>query len=242
MSNYTETLNKYTNNTKYARSNQSFNAKDYYNKDSWKQKDLITDKAVYASGEIAEMLVKEYFDVKGFETFDLSKVKQAQIIDIDLAIRKGEIVKKIEVKYDSYTARTKSICLELRNLTRNVNSWYFTSGADELVVVPKGDESVGYMFSFRELRQAYSLLDIKTQKDNASGCWFEIGILNIQEYENQGFRVTRLDLPKVSNIEINGYSQGYREMIMLYQMAQDDNYIINEMKLEIPDDMKRREV
>lgn len=246
---YTDGFGTNTNTNKnksYNNNNKSSNSKAYtksnaYNPNIAKGTELIKDKSVYANGELAEMLVAEYFKRLGCEVTDLSKNKKAQKFDIDLGIRKGEMVKALEVKYDSYTARTKSICLEMKNLTYGVNSWFYTSGATDLVVVPQGAEQIAYMFSFKDLRKATALFDVKEQYDKYSKCNFQIGILSIKDFEDAGFKVQRLLLPPQEAIEVVDCSYSYMQEIKQLQAGFNDEEI-EAMGFEVPQSLKRKGV
>lgn len=181
--------------------------KEYYNIE--KGSKLNISEEAYKAGDYAEKLVAQYFKNKGATVTDTSNDKAFQKQDVDMIIEKGASKIKVEVKYDSYIARTMSICVELRDLTWGTKSWFFTSKADLLVVVPKGAESRAYAVKLADMRKIpESSFNIVKQKDPQSGHWFECGIIKIEKLRELGVQVAELILPE-KYITEEGFSSKY---------------------------------
>ena len=200
---------------------------------SYKGKKLNISEEAYKAGDHAEKLVAQYFKNKGLKITDVSMDKEYQKQDVDFLASNSQGTIKVEVKYDSYTARTGAICVELRDLTWNRKSWFYTSTADLLVVVPKGKEYIGYAIRLADLRKIpESEMNLRKQKDPQSGHLFEVGVIDIAKIERLGVKVTALALPDKYEDE-EGFSSSYiaevQSLIGIYSLKE-----IEELGYTIP--------
>lgn len=104
-------------------------------------------------GKIGEQLVQQFLEQHGVEVTDVSDQPEYWAQDIDLICQYKGVTKSIEVKYDSYIARTGNLFLEyVTDVEQKKPGWFTYTRADELYYVDAQNRLV-YVINVDQLRE-----------------------------------------------------------------------------------------